>query len=515
MQPKLFIFGIDGGTFDIIERLIAESLLPNLAALLARGASARMDCTWPPHTGPGWTSLVTACHPGHHAIYQFFAMQESEYNARVVGSNDYGCSTVWEWLALEGWTMGLINIPMSHPPRSLPGYQITWPLSNTLRYCSPQNLLGEMANHDAHFQSDLATMYRGDLNYIHEALDNVEARLRSLKYLLAHHPVDAAMIVFTEVDRVCHHYWHFSDPSHPQFIPDAAEAYRSAIRDIYQAVDHALGEALRLIPEESTVVVVSDHGFGAGGESFSVHQHLEQAGWLTTRSAAVELPGGANSQAQMAGWFKEGGLEVDFERTKLYMPVPGSYGLNVNLKGRQRLGIVDERDRLSLLHEASESLRSVMSPTTGEALFARIILREEAYPGPLCSQAPDLLLIPQDESLMVVPSLTGGTWGLSQQTGLHRYQGMWIQASPRTRAGRLAHNIHITDVVPTLLRDVEVSVPQFMQGHAQDEIFLHDLPGQSREQSPFIPAGQPDNGYISEAEEDELTFKRLREMGYL
>ena len=474
-----------------------------------------MNCTWPPHTGPGWTSLVTACPPGHHAIYQFFDMQESDYRARVVGSNDYGCSTVWKWLALQGWTLGLINVPMSHPPQALPGYQITWPLSNTLRYSSPQTLLGEMASHGAHFQSDLATMYRGDLNYIHEALDNVEARLRSLKYLLAHHPVDAVMIVLTEVDRVCHHYWHFSDPSHPQFVPDADEVYRSAIRNIYQAVDNALGEALRLIPAESTIVVVSDHGFGPGRESFSVHRFLEQEGLLTMR-ASVEAPADdANGRNQMASWFIESGKEIDWDRTRLYMPVPGGFGLNVNLKGRQRQGIVDEQDRLSLLHEASELLRAVKSPATGEAAFAHVILREDAYPGPMRQEAADLLLIPQDESLMVVPSLTGEIWGLSHQTGLHHYEGMWIQASPRTRAGRLAHNIHITDVMPTLLADINVSIPEFMQGCMQQEIFSHVSPCRSRVSSSLTSAPQPDNIDISEAEEDELTFKRLREMGYL
>jgi len=510
MRPKLFIFGIDGGSFDIIEPLIAENLLPNLAALLTRGASAKMDCTWPPHTGPGWTSLVTACHPGRHAIYQFFDMQEKDYKARLVGSNDYGCSTVWEWLAREGWTLGLINIPMSHPPQPLPGYQITWPLSNTLRYCSPPALLGEMAGHGAHFQSDLATMYRGELGYIHEALENVEARLRSLKYLLAQHPTDAVMIVFTEVDRVCHHYWHFSDPHHPRFIPDAEEAYRSAIRNIYQAVDSALGEALRLIPEESTVVVVSDHGFGPGYESFAVHRYLEEAGLMATRACDE-----SSGDKQVADWFIENGREIDWERTRVYMPVPGGFGLNVNLHGRQRQGIVDEQERMSVLLEASELLRAVKSPSTGEAAFARVLLREEAYPGPMCHLAPDLLLVPRDESLMVVPSLTGETWGLSPQTGLHRYEGMWIQASQRTRPGRLAHNIHMTDVVPTLLADLNVSIPEFMQGRLRHEVLSQVTIGQSNHLSPFTPTMQPESVDLTEAEEDELTFKRLREMGYL
>jgi predicted AlkP superfamily phosphohydrolase/phosphomutase len=512
MRPKFFIFGIDGGTLDIVEPLIAENLLPNLAGLLARGASARMDCTWPPHTGPGWTSLVTACPPGYHGIYQFFDSQEPDYKARVIGSNDFGCPTVWEWLARQGWELGLINIPMSHPPQKLPGYQITWPLSNTLRYSSPHTLLAEMASHGAHFQSDLATMYRGDLNYIHEALDNVKARLRSLEYLLAHHPVDGVMVVFTEVDRVCHHYWHFSDPAHPKFIADAPAAYRLAIRNIYQAIDDALGEALRLIPEDSTIVVVSDHGFGPGYESFSIHRYLEEAGLLATRS--VNSSGNSHEENHIADWFKNDNKEIDWTRTRIYMPVPGGFGLNVNLKGRQKHGVVGERDRLNLLRETAELLREVKVPLTGSPAFARVMIRNDAYPGPQCSKAPDLLLVPQDESLMVGPSLADETWGWSPQTGLHRYEGMWIHASPNIQSGRLDHNINIIDVAPTLLSDINVSIPQFMRGRLQSDAFFDVLP-KAKPGHSLLPAHQTDDVIISEAEEDELTFKRLREMGYL
>jgi hypothetical protein len=114
--------------------------------------------------------------------------------------------------------LGLVNIPMSHPQRKLPGYQITWPLSNTLRYCEPPALLGELAQAGAHFQSDLATMYRGEPDYIETALQNIEARVRSITQLLRNQPVDLVMLVLTEVDRVCHHYWHYADPAHPKHV---------------------------------------------------------------------------------------------------------------------------------------------------------------------------------------------------------------------------------------------------------------------------------------------------------
>ncbi|MGJ3560821.1 hypothetical protein ACR6C2_30020 [Streptomyces sp. INA 01156] len=65
---------------------------------------------------------------------------------------------------------------MSHPQADLPGYQITWPLERTLRHCRPDSLLRELAAAKAHFQSDLATMFRGDMGYLEQAERNVEAR---------------------------------------------------------------------------------------------------------------------------------------------------------------------------------------------------------------------------------------------------------------------------------------------------------------------------------------------------
>lgn len=515
MLPKLFIFGIDGGTFDIVDPLIKDGYLPNLAALLSRGASAKMGCTRPAHTAPGWASFVTANYPGHHGVYQFFHTQTPDYGARIVKSTDFGCSTMWDWLAQQGWTMGLINIPMSHPPRSLPGYQITWPLSNTLRYSKPPALLGEMAKNGAHFQSDLAVMYKGDLNYIHEAIDNVDARLRSLFYLLDHHPVDAVMIVFTEVDRVCHHYWHFSDPGHLMFTQEADVALHSAIRDIYKAVDNALGEALKRIPAESSVVVISDHGFGPGHQSFAIHRCLEDAGLLATRPSANGGNASVSSGEGMASWFVDGGREIDWSGTRLYMPVPGSFGINVNLKGRQVNGIVAETDRAQVMDDAVELLSAIRNPSNGKPAFAEILRREEAFPGPQSQCAPDLLLVPEDESLMVVPAVTGDIWGQSYQTGLHQYEGMWIHASPHVKAGRLARSVRIVDAAPTLLTDLGVSFPKSIQGEVIGEIFSGTPATAPLDLSAVSPQHARHADEETPRSDNDSLILRLQEMGYL
>jgi hypothetical protein len=53
-----------------------------------------------------------------------------------------------------------------------------------------------------------------------------------------------------------------------------------------------------------------------------------------------------------------------------------------------------------------------------------------------------------------------------------------------------------------------------MRGRLQSEAFSNVSPS-ARPSSSLLPARQIDDEIVSEAEEDELTFKRLREMGYL
>src|SRR5215510_9315963 len=263
-QPRLFVFGIDGGDWHIIDALVARGHLPNLARFRREAAHAALACTQPAHTAPGWASMMTGRYPGGHGAFQFFHVQDAAYRARITSSRDVGTSTLFDWLARQGWRCGQVNVPMSHPPRELPGYQITWPLENTLRFCDPSTLLGELAAAGCHFASDLACMYRGELSYIGEALHNIAQRTASIKYLLAKYPVDALAVVLTETDRVCHHYWHFSDPTHPAHDAGAAPAHRAAIEACYDAVDAAFGELLAEIPDDATVVVASDHGSGPG-----------------------------------------------------------------------------------------------------------------------------------------------------------------------------------------------------------------------------------------------------------
>jgi len=501
-KTKAFILGLDGGTWDLLDPLIDAGDLPGFAQLRQDSASAFTSTTWPAHTGPGWATFTNACMPGQHGIFQFFHTQDPAYRGRIVGTRDYGRQSCWQWAAEKNLTLGLVNIPMSHPAVPLPGYQITWPLKQTTSYCSPSDLLADLARNQCYFWSDLATMYRGDLNYIDHAIKFVPERMRAARYLLENWNADIFAIVLTEADRVCHLYWQFSDPTHPLYEPDAPVRFKEAIRTILRLIDQELSETIKLLDDECSVIVVSDHGFGSGHRSLAANTVLKKAGYLETNSGPASSP-------EIASWFTEDGATIDWQKTRVYMPVPGSYGLNVNLRGRQTSGTVDAQDYDRVLDEVKEVFRSIRIPETGKPAFRSILRREDVYPGPMMDQAPDVLLIPADERLMVTPSF-GQEWSWSYQTGLHRHEGMWMHRSPRIKSGRLAHRIRLIDVLPTLFEDLGFEASGVFQGQPVSAVFSQATTAVSADPPAAGMAGSDGD----EFEAADLT-ERLKAMGYL
>src|SRR5439155_797342 len=63
------VVGFDGATLDLVERWMAEGLMPNLSAVCADGAFAPMRSTYPYNSAVAWTSLTTGASPGRHGIF--------------------------------------------------------------------------------------------------------------------------------------------------------------------------------------------------------------------------------------------------------------------------------------------------------------------------------------------------------------------------------------------------------------------------------------------------------------
>jgi predicted AlkP superfamily phosphohydrolase/phosphomutase len=444
-RPELLVFGVDGMSFELTRALLRAGRLPHLARLASQAALSRLRCTWPPHTATGWTSFVAGALPGRHGVFQFWDCQDPDYAHRAVERTAIGRPTLLEALAEAGRDIGFVNLPMSHPPSDWPGYEITWPLTPTLRFMRPREIFRELCGVGGHVRSDLMCMYDGGADYPSRARAYVQARTRAMKHLMTTRPTAVTGVVYTEVDRVSHHWWHEWD--------GAGAGASTVVAEIYEEVDRALGELLALVGDETSVLVVSDHGFGPCSRGLGLHRLLSAGGFCALRDELAPF------EDVVADLGAVGHLadSLDWAATRAYMPTPGCFGVNLNLRARQRDGVVPGERYETTRDEVAEYLRGLSDPLDGGPLFSAVVPRESAYPGPFCALAPDLLLVPRDPSILLVADPRAPLWCDARQSGVHALSGVCLLRTRRQAVTPASPGIEA--LAGLLLDDLGIEAP--------------------------------------------------------
>ncbi len=501
---KLFVLGLDGASYELISQFVVDGYLPTFKEIMEDGYYSILKSSVPPHTAPGWVSSLTGVNPGEHGVFQFWETQASNYEGAFMGSNSTHVPFVWDLLNGLGFTTGMINIPMTHPPKETNGYILTWPLSNTLRYCYPENLVKEIAENNGHYVSDLVTMYSSDADYINKAIKITKDRLKTIKYLLKSKPSDFFMSVFTEIDRVSHFYWNFID-----YNEECSFDLRDAIKEIYMETDHVIREVIDTLPDDTLLLIYSDHGFQKCKYDFYIQSYLLQEGLLSLKS----VDGNYKIQHNWFEYAKGNQLYcVDWEKTVAYMAAPGSYGVNINLKNRQSSGIVETKQYEKIRDKVINIIKKAQDPDTGEPLFEHIYKREEVYSGDMILTAPDILLIPKDFSVMVHHKITPGILHSEnvEQPGIHSMNGILMLYGKKLNEYRYHEPTSLIDIAPTILEVFHIDTPSYMEGSSVLET------NRLKVNNTFISNdNQNKNTSTYSTKENSEIKDRLKNLGYL
>jgi predicted AlkP superfamily phosphohydrolase/phosphomutase len=157
--------------------------------------------------------------------------------------------------------------------------------------------------------------------------------------------------------------WRSMDPGHPAYNEATDGPYKHVIEDLYLRFDGIVGRTLDRTDRETMLVVMSDHGFTSWRRAFHLNSWLEQQGYLAVR----------DPQRRRGTLFSD----VDWSRTRAYGL--GLNGLYVNVRGREKSGIVEPSDRAALAREIGEKLVETIDPATGLAVVTRVYPREQVY----------------------------------------------------------------------------------------------------------------------------------------
>ena len=224
----------------------------------------------------------------------------------------------------------------------------------------------------------------GDRQYVSQADLVLQERLAQFGHELDHFArLDRGFLFFyfNAPDQTCHVLWRCFDehsPNHDQADP----AVRHRVRDLYVAMDGALGRALDAVGDDTIVMVVSDHGFAPFYRSFHVNAWLREQGYLVLEDGVA--PG---TTEMLAG--------IDWTRTRAY--AIGINGLYLNLKGRERDGIVAPgAEREALLAELVAKLEATVDPQVDPATGGRPVRHayraDEVYAGTWRDRGPDIIV---------------------------------------------------------------------------------------------------------------------------
>jgi len=575
-NARVLIIGIDGATFDLLKPWMEIGHLPTLSGLVKGGASCALQSTLPPNSAPAWTSFMTGMNPGKHSIYGFTRVEpENGYEIKVNSGATRYARTVWQYLSELGNRSIAINTPMMYPPDPINGIVVTGIDTPGLesQFTYPSDFRDEVFKEVPDYLLDVrawgvtAVGERRALIFA-DIKRMVESRRRLALHLLETQTWDLFTVVFTATDRVQHFFWRFLDPNHPLYDPSEAPEYHDAILRIYKQVDESIRDVLDYCDDKTTVIVMSDHGFGPQHKLFRINKWLVENQFLSltykkSNHISRRVTSGVSKwfyreleivmdlarkkfsdttkdqlkrlfprlRQQVASQLLFSG--IDWSSTKVYHTAEFPGSLRINLKGREVNGIVEPGSEYEAVCETlKQDLEGYLDPETGKRVFERVFRRDELYWGSYLETAPDLIAHLADYSytldwyiplarndaknnLPIIDELTGK---YASNCGSHRHNGILMLYGTDIRKGVKSRPAQIYDVIPTALYLLGLPIPNDMDGEVLTKAIKPELlksrPVEWSDSSSSLTT-PPSSGEAYSEGESETIEDRLRSLGYL
>ena len=172
---------------------------------------------------------------------------------------------------------------------------------------------------------------------------------------------------FEYPDPIQHMFWHLQDIE--------GSPYKGVTLKCYKKMDDILGWVMENIDKDTTLIVLSDHGFGNFERTVHLNSWLRDNGFLYLKDSKKES--------------KEFFENVDWSRTKAY--ALGFGGIYINQAGREAKGIVlpgEETEQIK--KDIVDKLSKWTDPNTGSSIVKKVYTKEEVFEGKFNQDAPDL-----------------------------------------------------------------------------------------------------------------------------
>jgi predicted AlkP superfamily phosphohydrolase/phosphomutase/predicted Zn-dependent protease len=292
-KKRLLLVGWDSADWKIIHPLMDSGAMPTLEKLVNSGTSGNLTTLEPQLSPMLWTSIATGKMAYHHGVPGFTEVDPQSGAIVPVSAATRKCTTVWEMLAERGLKSHIVSWFATQGEQNIPGKMVSnmychvpnvpkdsdpssWPPPPPGTYWPPE--LADLLNEDRVSLHDIDPDYvlRLFVPSGHTVDQSKDRRLATLakrlsEALSAHNAAvrlmeldpewDFFAVYYRTIDEICHAFMHYHPPKMDGIPEEYFEMYKEVVNGAYRMHDLMLRRLLELAGSNTSVMLVSDHGF--------------------------------------------------------------------------------------------------------------------------------------------------------------------------------------------------------------------------------------------------------------
>ena len=285
-SKKVLLIGWDAADWKVIHKLMDEGKMPAVQRLVENGTMGNMATLFPPLSPMLWTSIATWKRPYKHGIYGFTEPTPDKMSVQPMTSVSRKSKAIWNILNQEDMRSIVVGWWPSHPAEPINGAMVSdffhkvpkkpgdpWKLmKNCVHPPELQEQIGKIRMHPEQLRAEHLLPFVPNIAKINQNQDSrLSAVMRTLCECVTTHRAastllqtqewDFAAVYYDAIDHFCHGFMRYHPPRQNIVSEEDFEIYNNVINYAYIYHDSILEKLIQLAGEDTTVILMSDHGF--------------------------------------------------------------------------------------------------------------------------------------------------------------------------------------------------------------------------------------------------------------
>jgi predicted AlkP superfamily phosphohydrolase/phosphomutase/tetratricopeptide (TPR) repeat protein len=285
-SKRVLLVGWDAADWKIILPLIDAGHMPATRRLVEEGVMGNLATLTPVLSPMLWTSIATGKRPFKHGIYGFTEPTPDRKAVQPMTNLSRKCKAVWNILNQKGMQSIVVGWWPSHPAEPINGVTVSdyynkaprrpgqaWNLMPGTIH--PKRCLDELTDLRIHPDELVPEQVLPFIPDAKEVDQETDARLSSVMrmicectsvhsaatHLMETEPWDFMAVYYDAIDHFCHGFMRYHPPKQDHVSDEDFKLYRNVVTAAYVYHDMMLGRLLEFAGDETTVILMSDHGF--------------------------------------------------------------------------------------------------------------------------------------------------------------------------------------------------------------------------------------------------------------